>query len=353
MNPGASLERCLEDLEARIDPDQEEQLLQSWLDFSYGRHPQPIFEPQRRQAKPPGLVWPKVTINAALADYDLMALQQFGGCSAALSSASGLLLNVRCNYGTPIMPALFGASLFVMDEALETLPTSWPLGSLDAIKRLLDSSLPDYHAGLGGQVLQMGEHYAEICRAYPKIRQFVFIYHPDLQGPMDVCELLWGSSIFYALVDQPELVHALLERVTQVYIDFMRLWMEIVPFHYPGNAHWGFYHLGNIMLRDDSAMNLSPEMVREFVLPYDQRLLTELGGGAIHFCGKGDHFIGSLSELRGLHAMNVSQPELNAMETVFQNSIDKGINLLGLRHQAALDAINLGRELHGRVQVVT
>ena len=282
-----------------------------------------------------------------------MALQQYWTCSQVLEDASGLLMNVRCNYGTPIMPSLFGASLFIMDESLDTLPASWPLGGVDAIKRLIDSPLPDYQSGLGRQVLHMGEYFAEIALSYPKISQHVFVFHPDLQGPMDICELLWGSSIFYALIDQPDLVHALLERVTQVYIGFLRRWMEIIPFHFPGNAHWGFYHLGNLMLRDDSAMNLSSQMVREFVLPYDQRLLSEFGGGAVHFCGKGDHFIPALSELDGLHAVNLSQPELNSMDVVYQHTVDKGINLLGLKHQVALDSLNQGRDLHRRVHVVT
>jgi hypothetical protein len=348
-----TLERCLADLEECIDPVEEDRLIKDWIDFSYGRCSQPLFEPQRRQTRKSGLVWPVVSINAALQDYDQMALQQYGACSNALASASGLLMNVRCNYGTAIMPSLFGASLFVMDEALETLPTSWPLGGVDAIKRLLDSPLPELWAGLGGQVLRMGERYAEIGRSFPKIGQYVFIYHPDLQGPVDICELLWGSTIFFALVDRPDLVHLLLERVTQTYIRFMRQWSEIVPFQNPGNAHWGFYHLGNLMLRDDSAMNLSPAMVREFVLPYDQLLLDEFGGGAIHFCGKGDHFITSMSGLRGLYAINCSQPELNSMEKIYQKTVDLGINLLGLRHQAAISALDAGRDLYGRVHVVT
>ena len=33
-----------------------------------------------------------------------------------------------------------------------------------------------------------------------------------------------------------------------------------MPFRAEGNAHWGFYHRGKIMLRDDSAMNFSPRM---------------------------------------------------------------------------------------------
>jgi len=353
MHQSRRLARCLEDLETRIDAAEEERLLQSWQDFASGRHTEPVFEPRRSSVSEPHQDWLAVSINAALEDFDLMAYQQFSSCSAALSTASGLLMNVRCNYGTPIMPSLFGAELFVMDENLDTLPASWPLGGAEAIQRLLDAPIPDCHTGLGGKVLEMGERFAEIARLYPKIGQYVFIYHPDLQGPMDICELLWGSSIFYALVDQPELVHALLERVTLTYAAFMRAWMEIIPFHHPGNAHWGFYHLGNLMLRDDSAMNLSPEMVREFVLPYDQKLLKAFNGGAVHFCGKGDHFISSLAELEGLHAINLSQPELNQMETVYRHTIDRGINLLGLKRQAALDALHAGRDLHGRVQVVT
>jgi uroporphyrinogen-III decarboxylase len=103
------------------------------------------------------------------------------------------------------------------------------------------------------------------------------------------------------------------------------------------------------MLRDDSAMNLSDAMVRQFVLPYDQRLLDAFGGGAIHFCGKGDHFISSMSTLRGLFAINLSQPELNDMERVYRYTVDKGINLLGLAPEAAQQAQSRKRDLHGRV----
>ena len=87
-------------------------------------------------------------------------------------------------------------------------------------------------------------------------------------------------------------------------------------------------------------------------MPYDQRLLDEFGGGAIHFCGKGDQFINPLSTLQGLHAVNVSQPELNNMEKVFQHTVDKGINLIGLKYEAAEKAVVEGRDLRGRVHCI-
>jgi len=344
-----ALRKCLDDLEARIVPEGEERLLQEWVDFTEDRFDGDIFSPQRSRPSPPGVEWPRVSINAALEDFDMMALHQYGLCSAALALGNGHLLCVRCNYGTSIIPLLFGVEPFVMDEELDTLPTSKPLHDIDAIKRIVDAGVPDIHRGYGAQVLEMGERYQTLVREYPKIRQYVYIYHPDLQGPMDICEVVWGSTMFYSLYDQPDLVKALLEIVTETYIRFMRAWTEIVPFREGGNVHWGLFHKGNIMLRDDSAMNLSPEMFNEFIRPYDQRLLDEFGGGAIHFCGKGDHYIADMSEMEGLYAINMSQPEYNDMETIYANTVDKGIKIIGLARAAAEEAVARGRDLHGRV----
>jgi hypothetical protein len=344
-----TLTKCLDDLEARIDPQQEDQLLQEWVDFTEGRFDDTIFSPRRLEPRPPGVEWPKVSINAGLENYADMALHQYGSCSQSLAAGSGLFLAVRCNYGTSILPLLFGVEPFVMDEELDTLPTSRPLHDVDAIERLVDAGVPDIYRGYGSRVLKMGEHYKAIAEEYPKIGKYVHIYHPDLQGPMDICEVVWGSSIFYSLYDRPDLVKALLELVTETYIKFLRAWVEIVPFREGGNVHWGLFHKGNIMLRDDSAMNLSPDVYDEFIRPYDQRLLNEFGGGAIHFCGRGDHYIPSMSEMDGLYAINMSQPEYNDMETIFANTVDKGINIIGFNRTVAEEAVARGRDLHGRV----
>ena len=250
---------------------------------------------------------------------------------------------------------------------MDTLPTSIPLGGLEhatadgamqtaatskvggAVKALLHRGVPDPHAGLGGKVLMMAEHYRTLLDPYPKTRRYVHIYHPDLQGPMDICELLWGSGLFVALLEMPDLVAALLELVTETYLRFMRAWTDIIPFEDGYNVHWAMLHKGNIMLRDDSAMNLSPRMFEAFIRPYDARLLRELGGGALHFCGRGDHYIRHAAQMEGLYAINLSQPEYNKMDIIFDHTVDKGINLIGLPRVAADAALACGRDLHGRV----
>ncbi len=108
-------------------------------------------------------------------------------------------------------------------------------------------------------------------------------------------------------------------------------------------------HKGKIMIRTDSGMNLSPEIYDEFIRPYDQRLLNELGGGAVHFCGRGSHYIASTCSMNGLYAINLSQPHLNDMEMIYQNTVDKDIRLLDFAREHAEEALAAGRKLHGCV----
>lgn len=144
-------------------------------------------------------------------------------------------------------------------------------------------------------------------------------------------------------------MHAFLDLATQTYIAFMRKWLELVPQQGNHAVHWSMVHKGTILLRDDSAMNFSPAMCDEFIKPYDQRLLNEFGGGGIHFCGKGDHYIESFSSMRGLACIDMSQPEYNDLEVMLRNTVDKGINLLQVQRPAVESAVSRKRALHGRV----
>jgi hypothetical protein len=346
-----NIDPFLQDLEERIDADEEERLLREWRDFAGGRTTQGAFFPRRLKKSPPRLAWPAISINRTLDDMDAMLLAQYRGCSDTLSGENGTLMCVRSNYGTGIMPLLFGAELFVMEERLNTLPTAKAAhAGHAALRALAGQGVPDIRQGFGARVLEAGARFRKVAQRYPKIGRYVHIYHPDLQGPMDVCEMVWGSSIFLDIYDQPDLVKQLLGVITETYIVFMNAWQQVVPFESPDNVHWGMRHRGNLMLRDDSAMNFSPEMFAEFIGPYDQRLLDEFGGGAIHFCGKGDHYIHHIGAMRGVYAINLSQPEYNDMETIYCHTVDRDIRLVGLPKTAADQAAAQGRDLRGRAQ---
>ncbi|NOY80572.1 MAG: hypothetical protein GXP31_06160 [Kiritimatiellaeota bacterium] len=344
------LERFLDDLENRIDPAVEARLHGEWTQFARGEFRGDLFSPRRVASTAPSVPWPSTSVNRAIESFEQMALQQFATCSAALARGSGALLCVRCNYGTGILPSLFGAELFVMPEETDTLPTVKPLADgKDAVRALLDRGVPDLRAGLGGRTFEMAGFFLECLRSRPRVGQWVTLYHPDLQGPMDICELLWGSSLFLDVLDEPALVHQLLELVADTYIAFMQEWRKIVPRRGDCAVHWSLMHRGGIMLRDDSAMNFSPAMYDEFIRPYDARLLAALGGGGIHFCGRGDHYIASAAGIPETYAVNLSQPEHNDMERIFRYTVDRDVQVVGLSRPAAEAALARGRSLHGNV----
>jgi len=343
MSP--ELERCLEDLERRIDPEVEEQLLAEYRRFLDGKWPEPLFTPRRRSAALSETAWPTVSVNAAIQDLDRMALQQFAGCHAVLAKGGGAPLAVRANYGVCISSAWYGCELRMMDAEYNTLPTSIPLDDRDKVERVIANGMPDVTKGYGARVFAMGLVFRRILGQYPRIGRYVHVYHPDLQSPIDTCELVWGSDVLLALYEAPERVHALLDLMTEAYIDAIRRWSAIHAFRPDINAHWGLMHKGNIMLRTDSGMNLSPAMYDEFIRPYEQRCLDACGGGAIHFCGRGDHFIASMTSQRGLTGINMSQPHLNDMEAIYRATVDRGIPLLGFNRPTAEAALAADRDL--------
>ena len=350
MKPSAELTAMLEALEAAIDPATEDALIAQWLDFSHGKTSRSeLFSPRRDKAITIE-AFPHILINHAMEDYNLMARREFESCVHTLRSGGGAVMNTRSNYSTSTVMSLFDVEMFYLDDRNDTLPTSYALKDWKTTAKAALEGGIDINRNLCRKVFEMGEFFREVMKPYPKVAKYIGVYHPDFQGPFDIAEVLIGSGIFYELYDEPDLLKDFLDLLTTTYIRLMNHWESIYPYNGTWSKHWGFVHLGNLMLRDDSAMNLSPALFEEFVAPYDMRLLAELGGGAVHFCGRGDHYIKYLTEnYPQLYAINMSQPHLNDMNVIMENTIDKDIKLVAFSRDAALQFA--GRENIGCINV--
>lgn len=338
----------LDDLEQRLDPAVEDQLESEWQQFLNGQFTGHVFKPKRIRQAPPTIQWPAIGINDALNDYELMLVRELAGVSGQLKNGGGAMLNIRSNYGVAILPCVFGCEPFYMSDEQNTLPMATPVaGGEKAIEALVAKGVPDFmNIGWTPKVFECGRFYQNALAPYPKLKKYVRIYHPDLQGPLDAAEVVWGSEILLSFYDNPDLLTAFLNLVTETYTQFLKRWFAENP--NPSDrlaSHWGLAHHGNIMLRNDSVMNISGDMYEEYVMPFDQKLLKEFGGGAIHFCGKGSHYVEHLARLEKFTALNLSQPEYNDMEKIFKNSVDVGIPILSL----AARGIPQDRDLHGLV----
>lgn len=347
--------RCMEDLVSRIDPAEEQTNRRAWETFVDGQWREEFFVPPARTPRPPKVDWPDVHINDANdGDFEQMLLSQFKTVSDELSRGSGFCPCVRCNYGTGILPTQFGCELFAMPRETKTLPTAIPLHDRDQVRAVLDAGVPDVRAGLGAKVLDCAEAFLAVFEKYPVLAEHIALYHPDWQGPIDVAEVVWGSEIFYSIVDEPDFVRSFIDLMTRTYAQFARAWFAMVPPSSTGyNVHWGVLHKGVLVLRADSLMNLSPRVYVDLIRPLDQELFDEFGGGVIHYCGRGEHFIPAMCEIRNIFGINLSQPAWNDMEVIYQNTVDKGIPLLGLNPSEVRRAIQAGRPLRGLVHTST
>jgi hypothetical protein len=245
---------------------------------------------------------------------------------------------------------MYGAEIFIMPYETNTLPCARKLpGAACDIKRILDRREMDFSRALAGRVFDFAERWAEVSLPYESVRRYVYMYNPDLQGPLSLAELLWGSDLFMAIFDEAQTVRAVLDFFADVIISFLKKFHTLCPpFDAGHSVEWGLLHRGGVIIRNDTATNISGDMYGEFAKPADERIISAFGGG-IHFCGRGDHYIERVSQISGLSVINLSQPECNDMEIIYQNTIDKGILIIGLPSAAVKKAVLSGRNLRGRV----
>lgn len=84
---------------------------------------------------------------------------------------------------------------------------------------------------------------------YPKIRRYVHVYNPDLQGPFSLADELWRGDIYYAMYEDEALLHDMLGFMTDTYIDFTKKWQAIYPtFDETHSIEWGLLHRGKTIL---------------------------------------------------------------------------------------------------------
>jgi hypothetical protein len=60
-----------------------------------------------------------------------------------------------------------------------------------------------------------------------------------------------------------------------------------------------------VWFSDDDAVLMSVKTYREFVVPYNSRILEAFGGGCIHYCGNATHHADNFLATKGLKALNI------------------------------------------------
>ncbi len=233
---------------------------------------------------------------------------------------------LRPNLGVTIVASMLGAQIRVMEEHP---PWVLPLEDVAAIRRVVEGPTPDTRAGLAPRVLEQYDYYKLVLAGYPKCQAAFQLTLPDLQGPFDIAELLWGPDAFMAFYTEPELLAALLERITAtILIAYRRFSTEVSE-----NIGAGFQYQhgtavkGRVLLRSDTTIMISPELYQTFILPHDGIIGQALDSVAIHFCGNGHHQIQNMLSAPNLGSLDFGQPWLMDIDDIYAEASARKVGL--------------------------
>ncbi|HPC45048.1 MAG TPA: uroporphyrinogen decarboxylase family protein [Candidatus Latescibacteria bacterium] len=268
--------------------------------------------------------WERIRLDEAYACPELMLLNELRPIYGSALVGDDRANTIRANFGVGILPSLFGCEIKLTYDAM---PWVEPLNNREAIAKIVSAGAPDLRGGLWARIEEFQEFAIAQLADFPALRSGIRLSMCDMQGPFSIAHLVWGNDIYYAVVDDPDLVRDFLELVTDVYIRFVRQEREATKADDEFTEFLNVLVPGKILIREDSATNLSPAMYEEFCLPYIQKTLDAFPGG-VHYCGAGHQFFELVAGCRNLTAMNFGNPEMQRPERV-RSLAARGIAVVG------------------------
>jgi len=144
---------------------------------------------------------------------------------------------------------------------------------------------------------------------YMKAHSFLPIGITDCQGTLATANQLMGyDKLIYLMADDPTAAHELMDKITESLILWIRRQKqeigEATSECFGDQQIYTGRHCG-LWVADDDAVLMDPRSYREFVVPYNARLLQAFGGGILHYCGNANHQIDNILATEGLIGLNI------------------------------------------------
>lgn len=245
---------------------------------------------------------------------------------------------IRANFGTVLVASVFGARV---EQVEDNPPWVRAFKSREELSAGLARQPVDLTAGWLPRVVERYRFYRDVLALYPPLPDVIKLVLPDLQGPVDTLEMLCGSALYADLLNDPDFVDQALGTVAAAQVALARQLAPLLSDGPTGFAHQhGFMLRGQILLRDDSAIMVSPRMYRKQIAPHDEGVLREMGGGGIHSCGKFMHNVDAMLELPSLQSLDFGQSSFNDVDAIYARAKPRKIALV--RVQATEEELRRG-----------
>ena len=256
--------------------------------------------------------WPQFGFEEIFADREKMLLSELRNVYMGAKLQDDRLYGIRANYGTGIIASMFGCPVHTFDHAL---PISTEI-SRPKIDRILEAGMHDIRSGIMGKTFDTAAWFRDMLQPYEKLSTLIGSQCFDIQGPFDNTSIIWGSSIYLAILDEPETIMRLMEIISQTILNTIKTLRQIDGCEL--SEHDGAWnYLGGTCVRDDSSVNLGKKHYVDFAKPFDEQILREWGGW-IHFCGRAHQWWPELLDLNGLKGINPYQGEFYDLFAMYE-----------------------------------
>ena len=172
---------------------------------------------------------------------------------------------------------------------------------------------PEPSEGLLGQVLEFTRYLGEAVDWQLPVRV------TDIQGPLDTASLIWDYTDFMtSFYEAPEAVAQVLDMVTQLIVDFVKLQEEVVQgefvrMHCPD--FWVPPGKG-LSISEDLLATVSPSLYEQFAKPCNERLAREFNGLSVHSCGEFAFNFEHMAATEGLYCADMAAGEADFAKAV-------------------------------------
>ena len=133
----------------------------------------------------------------------------------------------------------------------------------------------------------------------------------NVPSPLVTASLIWDyTSFIEATLIYPDEVHALLEKITEATILYIKEMFKRIKNLY-GVSHEFWYVPTDVGIRvsDDTAALFSPKLYREFGVRYNALIAEEFGGIVVHSCGNVQNVVEAMMEIPGLRGLDFTIPQ--------------------------------------------
>jgi hypothetical protein len=247
------------------------------------------------------LVWRRMRIAEVFSwgcrDMKASLEWQLGGLQNSMSFKADVPNFIVPWYGIGTVAGAFGADYIWKEKQAPALRPMF--GSV--IEALQYKSVPVSQTRVGRYTLEMIDYFLD------KTGGRVPMSLTDTQSPLNIaCNIVQMSSFFIEMLDNPQAVRELLNRLATLLLEFTHEQIERIgdALVWPGHGYSSCRCFEGLGMSDDNALMISGRQYLDFAASAVELAGGPFGGSAFHCCGNWTDKIEAVKKIKGLRMVD-------------------------------------------------